>query len=668
MKRMDGLKSALIVEKQSIEEDLILDWSDLQPRRVFSLEYGSGLDIQKRFVINRALRESTVATQVKTEVLQDRVPTAVIPDRGDAVPRVLMEEISLVIKDRLAEIVAAIAKVDARRKELLLQRGRNPVDLELANEDKINMDSLRLLRAQKADLTDQLSWVNKSLQYVGPLAPATFATATVGDSKLTAYENSPFVPFPRLRTGQQGVIIKIRATSVLSDATRQYLLEKLFTKVKKGGKNKFSDLCILAPPECLNEKGELQPLPKEVEDGLITFTRTRKAPPGFPLEPSRAWQWLIISHNANRFGKDPVPLAKPLVVQYNQPVSAEAKYLQRISQLENTVQRLLSQMETFKSQTVFHDERKIAFDALQDTLQAVATPPPSSPTETEVEYVGFEKPKTVVKGSRTYIRVTMDEFLSRPANNPFSVFLSEEDEGGFGVYAEDLTTRPVSPHRDEVTKPSVRVEPKVKTPKTTVHSDNPLRVSGEPRTKGIPETSLTELRKFFKIEESSLPPEQWAAMSKTDKTEFRRKRSLPRWALEVLRKDSGLLPKILSGEINVTNHVGFLRGRTPSAVANGKQSEAAKAWTALKGSFAGVPLLAAPRNRREQSLRRQFDALVSKYGDQPCFPKPRVTQGPAPGWSRPWQPRGYAYPYQPPHQMWGGYNPYGPYPPPPMGW
>jgi hypothetical protein len=154
-----------------------------------------------------------------------------------------------------------------------------------------------------------------------------------------------------------------------------------------------------------------------------------------------------------------------------------------------------------------------------------------------------------------------------------------------------------------------------------VKRDNPLHVKGEIRTKSLSESQRSQLRKFFKLKDGLVAPEEWSIMTSAEKSAAMKERSIPRWASAAVIKSPANLEKILKGELKADTVNQVLsqpsRGRTKSS------SQALEAWQRLRADFKGVGLLKSPQSSKEKAFRKRFDQLVAEYGEQKCFPRLR---------------------------------------------
>jgi hypothetical protein len=154
-----------------------------------------------------------------------------------------------------------------------------------------------------------------------------------------------------------------------------------------------------------------------------------------------------------------------------------------------------------------------------------------------------------------------------------------------------------------------------------VEETNPLRVKGEPRTKALSNAQRDELRKFFKLP-GPVPPGEFSAMSPSERTKAMAERSLPRWAVTAVIKNSGNLANVLSGKLTKDNFSQLTKSRLTPSVAR-VPGQALEAWTKLKADFRGVPLFRDPQSAKEKAFKKRFDQLVASYGSQSCFPRPK---------------------------------------------
>jgi len=157
--------------------------------------------------------------------------------------------------------------------------------------------------------------------------------------------------------------------------------------------------------------------------------------------------------------------------------------------------------------------------------------------------------------------------------------------------------------------------------KSPLEEDNPLRVKGEAKSKSLSDSQRDSLRKFFKLTEGLIPPEEWSVMDNKQKAAAMKERSIPRWATSAVLKRSSNLQLILEGKLTQNNVADALSSQ-PSQGSKGK-SQALEAWVKLKSDFEGVTLCRRPTTGKEKSFKKRYDQLVADYGAQKCFPKPK---------------------------------------------
>jgi hypothetical protein len=152
-----------------------------------------------------------------------------------------------------------------------------------------------------------------------------------------------------------------------------------------------------------------------------------------------------------------------------------------------------------------------------------------------------------------------------------------------------------------------------------VQQDNPLGVTGGPKSKALLESQRLALRKFFELKEGLVPAVEWSLMDNKARAASLKERSIPRWATAAVLRDPENLPLILSGKLNKDNAAVPSR-KSPSSHS---AARALEAWQQLKSDFQGVTLFRNPATAKEKAFKRRFDQLVVEYGTQQCFPKPK---------------------------------------------
>jgi hypothetical protein len=158
-------------------------------------------------------------------------------------------------------------------------------------------------------------------------------------------------------------------------------------------------------------------------------------------------------------------------------------------------------------------------------------------------------------------------------------------------------------------------------PKSPLEEENPLRVKGVAKSKALSEAQRVALRKFFELKDERIPADEWESMDNRQRAAAMKARSIPRWAsAAVLKRDSNL-EDILEGKLTKDTVGDALSASLPKQ--KGGSSQALEAWQKLKSDFEGVTLYRTPQTGKEKALKKRFDQLVSDYGQQKCFPKPK---------------------------------------------
>lgn len=169
---------------------------------------------------------------------------------------------------------------------------------------------------------------------------------------------------------------------------------------------------------------------------------------------------------------------------------------------------------------------------------------------------------------------------------------------------------------------SQKSEPRKEDP---LNGTNPARVKGEPRVRALTEEQKLSLRRFFKVVDVPVEPAAWAAMSPKEKTLARAARSIPKWAVAAVARNSRNLEEIIRGRLTKDNF-STRREKTPGSPTQKEQAAATAAWLSVKGRFKGIPLYSNPSRPKEKALWEAYRSLKDRYGDLPCFPKPRKRQ------------------------------------------
>jgi len=155
-----------------------------------------------------------------------------------------------------------------------------------------------------------------------------------------------------------------------------------------------------------------------------------------------------------------------------------------------------------------------------------------------------------------------------------------------------------------------------------------------PKEAQVPDEVFSQLCVHFDVDRTPVDPDVWSGMSKEQRRLHLKENRVPTWAVAVVKASPDNLGKILHGEIQSGNAREFLPKSGPK-VNVGKTAEATMAWTAVRSKFPDVPVLKNPSTSREKAIRSELDALVKKFGPQPCFPKLRgVSRGRSPAGAR----------------------------------
>jgi len=221
-----------------------------------------------------------------------------------------------------------------------------------------------------------------------------------------------------------------------------------------------------------------------------------------------------------------------------------------------------------------------------------------------------------VREGQTYLSTTYNDVEYRAIiGEPVGPPKGEKARGKTAVIQQP----PTLPKESKKT-PSSTKGGEVKDP---LSMENPLRVKGEPKSKALSNDQREQLRSFFKLEKEPVPSDRWAALSSKDKATELKKRSIPKWATEVVLRDGRNLSRILAGEI--TKDTANSVPRSPKAALTKNSSAALEAWLQLKADFKGTPLLSKPQSGKEKAFFKRFTSLKAEYGEQACFPKPKDT-------------------------------------------
>jgi len=161
-------------------------------------------------------------------------------------------------------------------------------------------------------------------------------------------------------------------------------------------------------------------------------------------------------------------------------------------------------------------------------------------------------------------------------------------------------------------------------PGSPLEEENPLRVKGEPKSKALTDEQRGSLRKFFKLKDEQVPAVAWQVMDSKQRAAAMKERSIPRWATTAVLSRPSSLAEILSGKLTSENFGSMLKASPSNRTGSAQASEA---WVRLKSRFEGTTLYRNPVTSKEKALKKAFDSMVSDYGDQKCFPKPKEHPG-----------------------------------------
>jgi hypothetical protein len=195
-------------------------------------------------------------------------------------------------------------------------------------------------------------------------------------------------------------------------------------------------------------------------------------------------------------------------------------------------------------------------------------------------------------------------------------------------------------------KPAQQGKPPVKTgsaPKGTekskktkakpkeVSDENPLNLKGftpykersekQPRASLLSDDQRATLLSFF--QKGFTPPtaDEYASLSKQEKSAVSKMMSIPRWAIASVLADPTNLNRVLRGEITKDSGPPK-RQETPS-----DQQDAGRAWAKIRDRFKGVGYFSNPLTPREKALAAAVASLREKFPGSPALPKPRKRVG-----------------------------------------
>jgi hypothetical protein len=643
-----------LASEKKPKEEIHLDWRISQERAVFNLKDTTPNGIRYRFVINEALRNTRSGRTVKFTVRPHVDPHLSIDGQSEVVLREDMETFRINSMNGYSDLIEKEKHYVSLLEDIRstprpgspLQKGPRVIDISTIQSEQTAQKDLKSLRQILARIKTEIRYAEQSLNYVGPLKPETASDAVKGHSRV-ATRTSRLVPLPRLVPGVQGYSLSFTSASeVWGEDIRKHLLEQFVFATQM---SRPITLLIYAPPKALSEEGAVLPLDKDVEDRLTAFV-TRSGKTAAPFDSDRAWQWLIISHNASGLPK--VKLPNKLSVSfpnagYFRRNRGEVALLEQIRLQKQALEAQAVQLEKLGAKVSVEGTAALV-EMIQSTVETRTLPDVSAEFPTELTFQGVK-----------YKRMTDPDFYLQDVNVITStmVLRSGEDTAvysSFGVtilewdplrgVVESLkvvTTKGVTPVSSSLPQENPKVEKKVKSPKKKSSSapapnieagkkkeEKPpvaLRVKGLPRSSDLTDGQRESLRRHFKIDVASkLSDSEWTALDKVSKTAHRLSMSIPRWAASAVKQDPNNLGRIIAGTLTKENFHGF----KPATLVEGQkgvssQSEASKAWVAVKGRFPDVRLLESPFTKQEKKFKAQYEALISEFGQQKCFPKPR---------------------------------------------
>jgi len=621
---MEQLWLLLASEKKPFDA-VEYDLSIAQHRRVSSFYGTSPADLRQRFIINGALRSASGGTLVKVP-LRPHITVGISYEMCRAVKRADVETYLDEVLKNLIKCTTSLDESQAIAKRLSEEKSPRIENIQALETRKKTSQALHSMR--KRYLWEERT-LRGSLNYVGDLQPLTARDAAQQVPHLKSLSGSLYVPFPKIISGQQGVFVKmVTSAKPWPLDTRNWLLAQ---HDKCGVKGVQPVLTELAPIESYSEEGELLPLRKEVEEALLNYKQRLGGPP--PPVEYRAWQWLIISHNACRQGRPPVRLNPKLVLTFSDPLQTGRRPDPRVARLEEQIVQLTKLVNTGLGS---------ANKAAPVPSIEVPTPVESIPASYEAE--GSYIPPTLTIEGELFTHMDLETFLRAPygAVHKYIMYkLAGVDQ--LFVCTEKVLTKPV----EEVEELRPKVVAKVSTYGTPVKGKkgssskktpasppkgetapekptvkNPLKVKGLKRTEGLTMDQLSDLRKFYKISDApKMEPAAWEKLSNREKTKYRQDRSVPRWAVAAVKDDPNNLRRIIDGELTKEKFHGGGAAKQQPMNNSRNQSEATEAWLKLRERFKGIPLLRKPFSQREKEFRGQFDKLVATYGRQKSFPR-----------------------------------------------
>jgi hypothetical protein len=278
------------------------------------------------------------------------------------------------------------------------------------------------------------------------------------------------------------------------------------------------------------------------------------------------------------------------------PVALPEEELEKIR--EDLLDHLESSMWERFSKEADKEEEKSSGEPLEIKVHGVSyvrtehTDPASLPAGTV----------SVFQDGRLYVQVASVPLPSSP---------KKKEKGKKKAEAGGVALSPTTP------------APKPKKEKKPELAGNPLGVKGNPRSSSLTEVQRTTLRKFFQLPDESVPQEEWERLSKKEKTKARLSRSIPRWAVSAVLQHDSNLEKIVKGDLTKENFNSQVKVTPKTSAPKGDQVEATQSWVDTARKFKGVSLQQRPVTVREKAFKKAYSALLARYGDLPCFPKPK---------------------------------------------
>jgi hypothetical protein len=525
--------------------------------------------------------------------------------------------------------------------------------------------------------------VSRGCQYIGT-AYANLADRTSGKAIQLNGSSSSLVILPRIIPRQVGVSILLRTTKGIEDGVLNYLLER-YQHSLASHREVYNELWR-APIEAVDDHGQILPLPPHIEEELLIYQARNGKVAVRPPKAHVAWQWLIISHNAQPHVAYRVSLHRKLRASFgglqNRVRKPDAQHQQerRPSQPPPKGEGSSIGMST----SADSDEEKFPAAGSAGTsfdVEAATTdnPLPLSIEEDGQVFVPISRGELTGNAPWGYsVRVFFVSKLDSEGNEVLGAYIGDKKPIGASARMQDTIVLPDEPAKKVVkftTPKAANASPRPGAeakkggkvskgrkgqrgnPLRVVPADadpvsgegeqkteppgqrspaNPLRIKAVPRSEALSEEDKASLRGYFHVESEPIDPAVWDAMSKQDKTASRKARSIPRWAVAAVLHSPSNLARVLRGDLTKENFVGVVRSANDSkSEAKGSppraQSNAVSAWVKLKEKFPGTSLLARPQTRKEKSFLQGYNNLVSEFGPLKCFPRPKEGRGEAPG-------------------------------------